>query len=119
MLKHDYQVLENPTNTQIIQVLDSLQPQQHLLVKRKFALDQHYELASYDLSLSMSGESMLKFQAVHAVSHQATMAEVFAELGDARDGAVLVYDDEHPDQPLGIVVWEQVRTLLMRQNNLL
>ena len=119
MLKQDYQVLENPTDTQIIQVLDTLLPTQQLLVMRKFAVDQHYELASYDLSLSMTGESMLKFQPVHAVSHQATMAEVFAELGDVRDGAVLVYDDEHPDQPLGIVVWEQVRTLLMRQNNLL
>lgn len=119
MMKQDYQVLENPTDTQIIQTLDSLQPQQQLLVKRKFAVDHHFELASYDLSLSMTGESILKFQPVHAVSHQATMAEVFAELGDARDGAVLVYDDEHPEQPMGIVVWEQVRTLLMRQNNLL
>jgi chloride channel protein, CIC family len=47
------------------------------------------------------------------------MAEVFAELGEQREGAVLIYDDEHADQPLGLVSWEQVRTLLMRQNNLL
>jgi hypothetical protein len=82
-------------------------------------VDQHYELATYDVSLSLSSSSALRFLPVGAVSHQATMAEVFAEIGDAREGAVLVYDDEQADQPLGLVSWEQVRALLLRQNNLL
>jgi H+/Cl- antiporter ClcA len=119
MLQQDYQILENPTDAQIIQALDSLTPQQQLLIKRSYAVDQHYELASYDLTMSLSDQSMLKFIPVPALSHQATMAEVFAELGEQREGAVLIYDDEHADQPLGLVSWEQVRTLLMRQNNLL
>lgn len=119
MLQQDYQVLENPTDAQVIQSLDSLKPQQLLLIKRSYAVDQHYQLASYDLEMSMTEQSMLKFSPVAALSHQVTMAEVFAELGDQREGAVLIYDDEHADQPLGLVSWEQVRTLLMRQNNLL
>jgi H+/Cl- antiporter ClcA len=119
MLQQDYQVLENPTDAQVIQSLDSLKPQQLLLIKRSYAVDQHYQLASYDLAMSMTEQSMLKFSPVAALSHQVTMAEVFAELGDQREGAVLIYDDEHADQPLGLVSWEQVRTLLMRQNNLL
>ncbi len=119
MLQQDYQVLENPTDAQVIQTLDSMPVQQPLLIKRSYAVDQHYELASYDVSMSMTGESSLKFLPVAALSHQATMAEVFAELGDQREGAVLIYDDEDAHQPLGLVLWEQVRSLLMRQNNLL
>lgn len=119
MLQQDYQVLENPTDAQVIQALDSLTPQQLLLIKRSYVVDQHYQLASYDLQMSMTEQSMLKFSPVAALSHQVTMAEVFAELGEQREGAVLIYDDEHADQPLGLVSWEQVRTLLMRQNNLL
>lgn len=119
MLQQDYQVLENPTDAQVIQALDGLKPQQLLLIKRSYAVDQHYQLASYDLEMSMTEQSMLKFSPVAALSHQVTMAEVFAELGDQREGAVLIYDDEHADQPLGLVSWEQVRSLLMRQNNLL
>lgn len=119
MLQQDYQVLENPTDAQVIQALDGLKPQQLLLIKRSYAVDQHYQLASYDLEMSMTEQSMFKFSPVAALSHQVTMAEVFAELGDQREGAVLIYDDEHADQPLGLVSWEQVRTLLMRQNNLL
>jgi hypothetical protein len=119
MLQQDYQVLDNPTDAQVIQALDNMPVQQPLLIKRSYAVDQHYQLASYDLSMSMTGESMLKFLPVSALSHQATMAEVFAELGDQREGAVLIYDDEDAHQPLGLVLWEQVRGLLMRQNNLL
>lgn len=119
MLQQDYQVLENPTDAQVIQALDGLTAQQFLLVKRSYAVDSHYQLASYDLTMSMTEQSMLKFLPVAALSHQATMAEVFAELGEQREGAVLIYDDEHADQPMGLVSWEQVRSLLMRQNNLL
>jgi len=119
MMRQDYALLENPTDAQVIQALDQLQQGQSLVIRRRFAVDQHYELASYDLSMSMSGNSMLKFNALSAVNHQATMAEVFAELGDSREGAVLVYDEKHADQPIGLISWEQVRSLLMRQNNLL
>jgi len=119
MLQQNYLVLDNPTDAQVIQALDSAEPQQWVLVRRQYAVDHQFELATYDVSLSMSGESALRFIAVGAVSHQATMAEVFAEIGDSREGAVLVYDDEHAGQPLGLVSWEQVKALLLRQNNLL
>ncbi|MDZ7870235.1 MAG: chloride channel protein [Rheinheimera sp.] len=119
MLQQDYVLLDNPSDAQVIQALDGAESQQQVLVRRQYALDQQFELAAYDVSLSMSGESALRFIPVGAVSHQATMAEVFAEIGDQREGAVLVYDDDAPDQPLGLISWEQVRALLMRQNNLL
>jgi hypothetical protein len=119
MLQQNYLVLDNPTDAQVIQALDSAEPQQWVLVRRQYAVDHQFELAAYDVSLSMSGDSALRFIAVGAVSHQATMAEVFAEIGDSREGAVLVYDDEQAGQPLGLVSWEQVKALLLRQNNLL
>ena len=119
MLQQNYLLLDNPSDAQVIQALDNAESQQQVLVRRQYAVDQQFELAAYDVSLSMSGESALRFIPVGAVSHQATMAEVFAEIGDQREGAVLVYDDDAPDQPLGLISWEQVRALLMRQNNLL
>jgi hypothetical protein len=119
VLQQNYLVLDNPTDAQVIQALDGAEPQQLVLVRRQYAVDHQFELAAYDVSLSMSGESALRFIAVGAVSHQATMAEVFAEIGDSREGAVLVYDDEQAGQPLGLVSWEQVKALLLRQNNLL
>lgn len=119
MLQQNYQLLDNPTDAQVIQALDTAAPEQQVLVRRQYAVDHQFELATYDVSLSMTGDSALRFVPVGAVSHQATMAEVFAEIGDAREGAVLVYDDEHADQPLGLVSWQQVRALLLRQNNLL
>ncbi len=119
MLQQNYLQLDNPSDAQVIQALDSAEPQQSVLVRRQYAVDQQFELATYDVSLSVSGESALRFIPVGSVSHQATMAEVFAEIGDQREGAVLVYDDESAGPPLGLVSWEQVRALLMRQNNLL
>jgi H+/Cl- antiporter ClcA len=119
MLQQNYILLDNPAETQVIQALDQATAQQLVLVRRQYSVDQQYELATYDVSLSLSSSSALRFLPVGAVSHQATMAEVFAEIGDAREGAVLVYDDEQADQPLGLVSWEQVRALLLRQNNLL
>lgn len=119
LLRRDYIQLDNPTDAEVIQALDRAEPQQLVLVRRLYAVDQHFELATYDVGMSMTGDSALRFLPVGAVSHQATMAEVFAEIGDQREGAVLVYDDQEPDQPLGLISWEQVRALLMRQNNLL
>jgi len=119
LMQQNYTQLDNPSDAQVIQALDEAGTERLVLVRRRYAVDQHFELASYDVGLSMSGQSALRFVPVGSVSHQATMAEVFAEIGDARDGAVLVYDDKSADQPLGLISWEQVRALLMRQNNLL
>lgn len=119
MLQKDYCLLDNPTDTSVLQALDEAGPSKAVVVRRQFAVDQQYELASYDISLSMSGESILKYQPIYPLQHQATMAEVFALLGEQREGAVLVYDEQFPEQPMGLVQWEQVRQLLMRQNNLL
>ncbi len=119
MVQKEYIMLDNPSDIAVLKALDDAGTAGAVVVRRHYAVDQQLELASYDVSLSLSGESVVRYQAIHTLQHQATMAEVFALLGEHRDGAVMIISDEVADQPLGLVRWEQVRQLLMRQNNLL
>jgi len=114
-----YQLLENADEQQIQQVLDKLEPPQQLLVKRQLDDNIEYLLASYDVQLSMTGASAIQYLPLQGVNHQATMAEVFAILEDKREGAVYIYRETQPQQLLGIIRWDQVRSLLVKQNNLL
>lgn len=119
MVQKDYTVLDNPSDAAVLQALDEAGTNKCVIVRRQYAVDQLLELASYDVSLSLSGESVVRYQSVHTLQFQATMAEVFELLGEQRDGAVMIMSDEIEGQALGLVRWEQVRQLLMRQNNLL
>ena len=119
MVQKEYIMLDNPSDIAVLKALDDAGTAGAVVVRRHYAVDQQLELASYDVSLSLSGESVVRYQAIHTLQHQATMAEVFALLGEHRGGAVMIMSDEVADQPLGLVRWEQVRQLLMRQNNLL
>ena len=67
----------------------------------------------------MTGASAVQYLPLQGVNHQATMAEVFAILEDRREGAVYVYRERDNMQLLGIIRWDQVRSLLVKQNNLL
>ena len=67
----------------------------------------------------MTGASAVHYQPIQGLNHQATMAEVFAILEDKREGAVYIYREQEPDQLIGIIRWDQVRSLLVKQNNLL
>lgn len=119
MVQKEYTLLDNPTDAAVLQALDEAGTDKCVVVRRQYAVDQLLELASYDVSLSMSGESVIRYQPIHTLQYQATMAEVFEILGEQRDGAVMIMSDELEGQALGLVRWEQVRQLLMRQNNLL
>ena len=55
---------------------------------------------------------------IQGLSHQSTMAEVFAILEDEREGLVYIYQDDQAN-PIGIIRWDQLRALLTKQNNLL
>ena len=67
----------------------------------------------------MTGASAIQYQPMQGLNHQATMAEVFAVLEDKREGAVFIYRQDQQQQLLGIIRWDQVRSLLVKQNNLL
>lgn len=119
LLDNQYQLLDNPDEQQVLEVLDKLEPPHQLLVKRDTASDSSFLLASYDVQLSMTGASAVQYLPLQGVTHQATMAEVFAILEDKREGAVYIYREEEPQQLIGIIRWDQVRSLLVKQNNLL
>lgn len=119
MLQKDYIMLDNPSDAMVLQALDNAGASGAVVVRRQYAVDHQLELASYDISLSQTGESVVQYLPIHPLQHQATMAEVFALLGEQRDGAVMIMGDDMANEPLGLVRWEQVRQLLMRQNNLL
>lgn len=119
LLDSQFQVLADPDESEVQKVLDTLEPPQQLLVQRQDAEQTAYFLASYDVQLSMTGASAVQYLAIQGLNHQATMAEVFAILEDKREGAVYIYHAEKPEQLIGIIRWDQVRSLLVKQNNLL
>lgn len=119
LLDNQYQLLDNPDESQVLQTLDKLEPPHQLLVKRDSGAQSTFLLASYDVQLSMTGASAVQYLPLQGLTHQATMAEVFAILEDKREGAVYIYREEEPQQLIGIIRWDQVRSLLVKQNNLL
>lgn len=118
VLSQDYQLLDNPTDPQVRAQLDNLQPPGQLLIKRNEQDAVQFYTAQYDVSLSLSGDSAVQYLPVKGLSQQCTMAEVLAELEDKREGIVYIYQD-NPEQPMGIIRWDQLRALLIKQNNLI
>ena len=119
LVNNQYQLLDDPTEHQVQQALDSLEPPQQLIVMRPGSDGVEYFMASYDVQLSMTGASAVQYQPLLGLNHQATMSEVFAILEDKREGAVYIYREEPQKQLLGIIRWDQVRSLLVKQNNLI
>lgn len=120
LVNNQYQLLDAPTEHQVQQALDNLEPPQQLIVMRPGSDGVEYQLASYDVQLSMTGASAVQYQPLQGLNHQATMSEVFAILEDKREGAVYIYRQEQQQiQLLGIIRWDQVRSLLVKQNNLI
>ncbi|MDX3774664.1 chloride channel protein [Chromatiaceae bacterium AAb-1] len=121
LLDTQYQILHDPTEQEIGKTLDTLHAAQQLLIRRADTAesDAEYLLVSYDLDMAMAGSGSLRYSPLQGLSHQATMAEVFALLADQREGAVYIYQHNAPQQPIGIIRWDQVNSLLVKQNNLL
>lgn len=120
LVNNQYQLLDTPSEHQVQQALDNLEPPQQLIVMRPGSDGVEYALASYDVQLSMTGASAVQYQPLQGLNHQATMSEVFAILEDKREGAVYIYREEQQQQQLlGIIRWDQVRSLLVKQNNLI
>lgn len=119
MLDTDYQLLRDPTTPQISQALDKLHPPQQLIVCKNTNAGSQYFRVSYDVSLTMEEHPPFIYEPLQGVSHQATMAEVFAILHEKREGAVYVYHNQTPQQPIGLIRWNQLYALLVKQNNLL
>lgn len=118
VLSQEYQVLHNPTEQEVHAQLDSLQPPTQLLIKRNENNTVQFYTAQYDVSLSVTGDSTIQYLPVVGLSQQSTMAEVLAELEDKREGSVYIYQD-NIEQPIGVIRWDQLRALLIKQNNLI
>lgn len=114
-----YQLLDNPSIEQIQHALDTLPAPTQLLVKQQHGADIQLSLVSYNTDLSEHTKTTLNYQPLQGVTHQATMAEVFAALEQQKEGAVYIYHNNDPHHPVGIIRWDQVHSLLIKQNNLL
>jgi CIC family chloride channel protein len=118
VLSQEYQLLVNPDDTTVHRELTTLTPPQQLLIKRNDDNSVQFYTAQYDVSLSLSGDSSIQYAQVTGLSHQATMAEVLHQLEDRREGLVYIYQQD-PAEPIGIIRWDQLRALLIKQNNLI
>lgn len=119
MLDTNYQLLDNPDDASVMHALDNLTPPAQLIIRRGAEMETRFFLANYDVQLSMTGESPLQYSPLVGLSHQVTLAEVYSILDQAREGAVYIYRQQDPCQLIGIIRWDQVRSLLVQQNNLL
>lgn len=118
VMNQEYQLLHNPDEITIRRALDQLIPPQQLLIKRDESAACQFYIAQHDVSLVMSGDSTIQYLPVVGLSHQSTMAEVLHELEDRREGLVYIYQQD-PTLPIGIIRWDQLRALLIKQNNLI
>ncbi|MCC5852067.1 MAG: chloride channel protein [Alkalimonas sp.] len=119
-LDHRYHLLLQSDETNIRQALDQLAADELLLLKSEGEEGPVYQLVSYDVSLSVSDGSALRYLPVPLLTPQATMAEVYQLLETSREGAVCILDEDLcVPEPVGLVRWDQVQTLLVKENNLL
>ncbi|MDP4527819.1 chloride channel protein [Alkalimonas delamerensis] len=119
-LDHRYHLLLQSDETSIRQALDQLAADELLLLKSEGEDGPVYQLVSYDVSLSVSDGSALRYLPVPLLTPQATMAEVYQLLETSREGAVCILDEDlGVPEPAGLVRWDQVQTLLVKENNLL
>lgn len=120
LLDERYHVITNPDDVTIRHHLDLLEADELLVIKRTQEQGAEFQLASYDVSLSMSGADSIRYLPMVGIIKQATMAEAFNALEAQREGAVYVYDDSQAEMhPIGLIRWDQVQSLLVKQNNLL
>lgn len=120
LLDQRYHVIHNPNDEAIRTQLDTLEADELLIIKRTTEPHAEFQLASYDVSLSMSGSDSVRLLPMVGISQQATMAEVYNALEAQREGAVYIYDTSNIElHPVGLIRWDQVQSLLVKQNNLL
>ena len=97
--------------------LNDKQPEQWLIVAMKHDLGVDYSLAEFDTSYSRNNDKV-KYTPLLTIDTRSTMAHVWELIKDQRDGATLITSTSG-EKIVGIVTWEQLRTILMNRNALL
>ncbi|MDA8621846.1 chloride channel protein [Psychrosphaera sp.] len=90
---------------------------QWLIVAMKHDLGVDYSLAEFDTSYSRNNDKV-KYTPLLTMDTRSTMAHVWELIKDQRDGATLI-TSTNGEKIVGIVTWEQLRTILMNRNALL
>lgn len=118
-LDTNYRLIETASEQEIKHYMSTIEMHEHLIIKEQYEIGADFKLASYDVNLASGSDDVeIKLQPLQGINAQSTLAEAFNILQDARDGAVYVYQD-HIENIIGIIHWDQLRRLLTKRNNLL
>lgn len=97
--------------------LNDKREDEFLIVAMKHDLGVDYSLAEFDTSYSRNNDKV-KYIPLQTIDTQSTMAHVWELIKDQRDGATLITSTSG-EKVVGIVTWEQLRTILMNRNALI
>ena len=84
-----------------------------VVVSIKHGLGTDYSLAETEPTIT-GDASKIKYTPLQTLDTRTTMAHVYEVLEDQRDGATLIMSTDG-DKVMGIVLWEQLHTILMKR----
>ncbi len=97
--------------------LNDKRQEQWLIVAMKHDLGVDYSLAEFDTSYSRNKDKV-KYTPLLTIDTRSTMAHVWELIKEQRDGATLITSTSG-EKIVGLVTWEQLRTILMNRNALI
>ena len=115
-LIQDIKIIDYVTEQDVRFNLKELPEGHFLVVAMRHDLGVDYSLAEFDTSFS-STQDKVKYTPVQTINTRSTMAHVWELLQEQREGATLITSTSG-DKVVGIIVWEQLRTILMNRNAL-
>jgi len=116
-LNKDIKIIEYVTEQDVRFNLKEMAEAHFLVVAMRHDLGVDYSLAEFDTSFS-STQDRVKYTPVQTINTRSTMAHVWELLQEQREGATLITSISG-EKVVGIIVWEQLRTILMKRNALI
>ncbi|WP_199611932.1 chloride channel protein [Flocculibacter collagenilyticus] len=111
-------VIDNADDLEVRHYLQTLDSDQQLIIRDTFEMGVEYRLAEYDVQLGTTDATPVKYWPLQGINSQSTLAEAYELLHEKRDGAVYVYHD-NVENFIGIIRWDQVRSILTQRSDLL
>jgi len=116
-LNTNIKIIDYVTEQDVRFNLKELEEGQTLVVAMRHDLGVDYSMAEFDSSFSTSNDKV-KYSPMQTINTRSTMAHVWEILQEQRDGATLITSTSG-DQVVGLISWEQLRTILMNRNALI
>jgi chloride channel protein, CIC family len=116
-MKTDLRMVNYITEQDVRFHLNDKHPNDFLIVSMEHDLGVDYSLAEFDSSFS-TDKNKVKYSPLLTINSRSTLAHVWELIKDQQQGAVLI-TNTRGNKVIGIVTWEQLRTILTNRNALI